>query len=158
MDVAFLDTAALLKLYLPEIGSSWLSNYIRNKQVVISELAIIESITALRFSAQTGRFTKVEAAKIFSKISQDRQNYEIIAISGEVFAKRIAVLAFNVFGTAALQLRAMDSIQLAAAIEARDIANRLTPVPNFVFVTADRKFLPTVKAAGFVTENPEEHP
>ncbi|MEI6045056.1 MAG: hypothetical protein WCS37_11950 [Chloroflexota bacterium] len=37
MSLIFLDTSALLKLYLPEIGSSWLRSFMTGQQISISE-------------------------------------------------------------------------------------------------------------------------
>lgn len=45
MSLLFLDTSGLLKLYLPEIGSSWLKSFITGHNIVISGLAFYESAT-----------------------------------------------------------------------------------------------------------------
>ena len=40
MTHVFLDTSALIKLYLPEVGSVWLQNYLADKWVQHNQFAL----------------------------------------------------------------------------------------------------------------------
>jgi len=44
MSLIFLDTSALIKLHLLEVGSSWLKSFIAGNQISISELALYEAV------------------------------------------------------------------------------------------------------------------
>ncbi len=155
MDLVFLDTNAFYKLYVPEIGSTWLRNYVVGKRIVISELAMIESATALGATYRNGRFSKAEAAKIFAQMNRNRSKYQIIDLGTKQRTNRTVTLALNL--PKDVRVRGLDAIQLAAAMEAREAVSKLLPIPTFTFITADIKFFPAIRAAGFVLENPEDH-
>jgi predicted nucleic acid-binding protein len=156
MDVAFLDTNALMKLYLTERGSTWLTNFVNTRQVVVSELALIETATVLRRLYIEGRFSRIEAFDLFSQIKQDSTKFEIIPLSGDAFLNRLGDLVFNM--AVGFRIRALDGIHLTAAtIALADINNFASP-PNFTFVSSDAQLLRAAQAQGFVTENPENYP
>ncbi len=69
MTIIFLDTNALLKLYVSETGSNWLKNFVSGQQITISELALFEVITALRRRYTEGDFTKEEAIDLIGQIN-----------------------------------------------------------------------------------------
>lgn len=71
MGLVFLDTSALIKLYLPEIGSSWLQQLVSGNQVVISELVLYECATLLRRRHLEGSLTLTQAAALYTQIQQD---------------------------------------------------------------------------------------
>jgi predicted nucleic acid-binding protein len=68
MALIFLDTNALLKLYLSEVGSTWLENYVAPHSVVISELALFECATVLRRKHVEGNLTKNQIIDLFVKL------------------------------------------------------------------------------------------
>ncbi len=109
MPVIFLDTSAFLKLYVAEVGSTWLKNYVTGKQLVISELTLIESATGLRRRYLEGIFTKRQASAIYAQIRRDRTTYELVLLGEERQVNRSISLAFNL--PAPLRLRALDNIQ-----------------------------------------------
>ena len=156
MPYVFLDTSALIKLYVAEKGSNWLRNYVTSNQIVISELALFESATVLRRRYLEGTFTLVEASDLFSQIYRDRSNYKIISLGGEDQINRLSYLAFNL--TAPLRVRALDGLHLVAAGIALEVANALTPPESLTFVSADVQLLNVAQSQNYTIENPENHP
>jgi predicted nucleic acid-binding protein len=156
MTIAFLDTSAFLKLYLAEKGSTWLKTFVTYKQIVISQLVLIECATTLGRLYRDGVYTKRLASFEYSKISRERSKYEIIQLGSDEQVNKVVSMAFNISPT--LRIRALDSIHLATAKIALDAANRLVPPEPFVFLSSDVQLLKVAQAQGFVTENPEAYP
>jgi predicted nucleic acid-binding protein len=156
MDFVFLDTSGVLKLYLPELGSSWLRNFVIGKQIVISELSLFESATALRRRYLEATYTREQANDLFAQIYQDRINFENIPLGGDFQLNELSTLVFNLPSN--LRIRALDGLQLVAAKIALNNVQSL-PLPNsFIFVTSDRQLLQVAQSQSFMTENPEDHP
>ncbi len=157
MSLLFLDTSALVKVYLPEIGSTWVSNFILDQQIVVSELALYECATVLRRRYLEGYFTtRTEASSLYAQIWQDSNSFTIIPLRVERQLPRVITMSFNL--PVNLRLRALDAIHLAAAQVARQAANRAIPPEPFVLLSSDAQFLQVAQMQGFTTENPEDHP
>ncbi len=155
MPYVFLDTSALIKLYLAEVGSSWLQNYIAGKQIVISELALFEATTVLRRRYAEAEFTRDVALAFLTNIITDSRTYEVVPLGGEQQLTRLSDLGFNL--NRALRLRALDGLHLVAAVIALEVANALTPPEVLTFVSADAQLLNVAQSQGFTVENPENH-
>ncbi|NWJ97799.1 MAG: type II toxin-antitoxin system VapC family toxin [Chloroflexi bacterium] len=156
MSYLFLDTSALLKLYLSELGSTWLQSFAQSRRVVVSELAFYESATAIRRRYAEGAFTQAEAYTLYVRIRRDRHLYEVVGMGGELQLDRLIAITFNLPPN--MRLRALDGIHLTAAELALDFANNLIPPEPFVFVSSDRQLLQVAQVRGFIIENPEDHP
>lgn len=156
MSLLFLDTSALLKLYLPETGSSWLSSYIPGHNIVISELALYESATVLRRRYLEGTLTLLQASTLHVRLQRDSLAYITIPLGTDKQLERIVNFAFKL--AAPLRLRALDAIQLAAAEIATELIQTQTPLEQFIFISSDRQLLQVAQAQNYLTENPEDHP
>lgn len=156
MDVVFLDTNALIKLYVPEKGSSWLKLFTSSRQIVISELALFEAATVLRRLHLDGTYTKIAASDLLAQINRDAPNFDMISLGGKSQRDLLEDIAFNL--PAGLRVRALDGIQLVAAGIALAAANTLPPPITFTFVSSDAQLLRVALARGFVVENPETYP
>jgi predicted nucleic acid-binding protein len=156
MDFVFLDTNALIKLYLPERGATWLRNYIQTKRTIVSELSLFEVITVLRRLELEGRFTRTEVIAYQAQIERNATQYEIISIGTKPQRDRLRNITYNL--TSNLRLRALDGIQVVAAqIALNDVNNLLSP-NTFTFVTSDRQLFQVAQHMGFRAENPENYP
>lgn len=156
IELVYLDTSACMKLYLNEIGSSWLQSYILGKQVCLSQLVVVEIATTLGRQYREGKFTKRQAGFKYAQIIKAIGGYTIYALGDDKELKRAAGFAFNLPVT--MRIRALDAIHLAAALAAKQDADNLTPPVNFTFVSADRQLLAVAAGLGMATENPESHP
>lgn len=156
MAVAFLDTSALLKLYVDEQGSIWLRNFVIGQQVSISELALFEAVNALRRRYTQGDLTRAEAIDLFGQLNRSSVSYGVVTLGGQVQLNRLLNLIFNM--PVALQIRSLDSIHLTAAQIALEDAMSQTPSQPFIFVSSDAQLLRVAQAQGFTVENPENYP
>jgi uncharacterized protein len=152
----FLDTSALIKIYLPEIGSTWIQNFVMGNQIVISELALYECSTLLRRRYQEGFYTRQQSASIYAQIRLDTKSFSIIPLRSDRQLPRVIIMSFNLPNQ--FRLRALDAIHLAAAQIANEAAGRATPPEPFTFVSSDRQLLQVAQTQGFNIENPETHP
>jgi predicted nucleic acid-binding protein len=152
----FLDTNALIKLYiLEEKGSTWLKSFIVGKTVCISELALYESATTLARKFLAGKYTRDEVATIFTKLTRDILQYDVVSLSSDEQKERVFEIAKTF--TSGATIRTLDVIQLAAAYTQLEVANNETPPQSFTFVTADKGLIGLAQARNFVVENPENY-
>lgn len=156
MAVLFLDSSALLKLYLSEKGATWLKSFVSGQQIVISELAIFETANVLRRLYVEGHYTRDETSDLIAQINRDSATYEVVPVSGSLLLNRLITTLLNLPIT--LRIRSLDSIHLTSALIALEAANTSIPPEPFVFVSSDVQLLRVAQAQGFVTENPEDHP
>lgn len=149
MTTIYLDTSAFLKLYLTESGSTWLKNYIIGKQVYISKLVLVESLTSLGRLYRQGILTRTDAEAISDHIDQDRPKYRLVQFITYAQIDRVENLVFTL--PTNIYLRALDAIHLATAIGVRN------PNEPFVFVSADAQLLRAATVHGLSVENPETY-
>jgi predicted nucleic acid-binding protein len=152
----FLDTNALIKLYIPEKGSTWLKGFIIGKTICISELALFESATTLARKFLEAKLTKDAASAIFAELIEDALQYVVIPLSSS--EQRDRVFAIATTSTPGTIIRTLDVIQLAAASKQLEVASTMTPPQSFTFVTADKGLIGLAQGRGFVVENPENYP
>ncbi len=156
MDIAFLDTNALMKLYIPEPGSIWLSTFVSNRQIIISELALIEISTVLRRLYSQGLYTRSATINLINHIEGDSITFEIIEFGGDLFRDRLTNLIFRL--GIGIRIRALDAIHLTCAAIALADFSIANPISGFTFVSSDRQLLQAALSEGFTVENPENYP
>lgn len=156
MAFLFLDTNAFLKLFLNEIGSTWIRNFIVNNQVIVSELTWGEATNTLTRLYRDGIFSQADASNILTNIDTQISQFVIIPLEITNQLSMLASLGFNI--PTNLRLRTLDAFQLIAA----EIANNAVNTPNspatFIFVSSDRQLLQVAQARRFTIENPENYP
>jgi predicted nucleic acid-binding protein len=156
MDLVFLDTNAVVKLYIRELGSRWLRRFIKGRTIYISELTLFEITTVVRRRHLEGQFTEKQARNLINRALKDSVGYEIIELGGDSQIKSLLQQAFNLPTT--MRLRALDGILMVAASIASDIAKAAVPPDPFIFVSSDVQFLRIMQHQGYTVENPEDHP
>ncbi|MBZ0303975.1 MAG: type II toxin-antitoxin system VapC family toxin [Anaerolineae bacterium] len=150
MSVYFVDTSALAKRYVPEIGSQWVISWIlpeANHVVIISELASVEFFSLLNRRVREGTLTASSLAILQSNfLVHQEKDYLVVQLDNTVAIG--ALMLVNKY-----PLRTLDALQLSSALKAK----ALFDVP-MTFVSADRNLLQAASAEGFVTDNPNDHP
>jgi predicted nucleic acid-binding protein len=91
MSLLFLDTSAIIKLYLIEVGSNWLKSFIAGNQISISELALYEGATVLRRRYLEGSITQPQALALYARLQQESQSYDIIELRSERQLERVVI-------------------------------------------------------------------
>jgi uncharacterized protein len=130
MGIYFLDSSALVKRYVSEVGSSWVMQRLDpalNHDVFIAAIASVEIIAAISRRARSGSLTAQDAMMICTQIKADLgADFEIVEITERVISSAMALAE-------TYQLRGYDAVQLAAATAVNQlcIANNLVPVHRF---------------------------
>jgi predicted nucleic acid-binding protein len=130
----FLDTSALIKRYVAEIGSGWvmsLCDPVSGNTILISQATQAEAVAALCRKARLGAISVLERVTSASYIR-----------AGNLCR--------------AHNLRAYDAVQLSCALTARDKLAALGLSP--IFVCADAVLLSVAVAEGLGVEDPSSHP
>jgi predicted nucleic acid-binding protein len=156
VEIAFLDSSAVAKLFLPEIGSQWLRRFVRDKQIAISELVLYEVTVAMRRRYINAEITSIRANGVIDQVITASTTYTVYPLGGTTEQSEIRNLVFSLPDTAFV--RTLDAIHLNAALKASEAAKSATPPAAFVFISADKQLIRTAQGEGLPTENPEDHP
>ena len=140
----FLDTSALVKRYHEEPGTDRVDEIIEGSGngVVVSALALVETVSAFRRKYNLGDF----------------EEDEMLAIVGEFFRESLEAFVVVPFEESSTRfsfdlvleddLRTLDSLQLSAGLVTSDQVDDLT------FVTADEELATVASRRGLAVEIP----
>ena len=110
--ILYLDTSALLKLYIEEPASPEVEGAVdQAEQVATATLALPEAAHALARRASEGSLREEEALEAFQKLKQDWRRIVHPPLSGTL-VQQAARLAWEKKG----QLRGADAVHLATAL------------------------------------------
>lgn len=154
MTAYFFDSSALVKRYLSEPGSSWISalaDPAAGNTVVIVEITRVEIAAALASRQRIqGGITQAERDRLFRLLVRHNTiEYEVIPVSTSIVDRAMEL-------TQKHRLRGYDAVQLAAALEVRATA-RTAGLSEVAFVAADEDLLASALAEGLAVENPNHH-
>lgn len=121
MALAYIDTSALVKLYVSEIGSDQVEAVIEESQakIVASVIAYPEAHAAFAKYLRDGKLTTKAHAKIVTAFNTDWQGINEVDVTPTVYRRAGALVAAHP------QLRAMDAIHLSSALEAQQYTDIL---------------------------------
>jgi predicted nucleic acid-binding protein len=149
----FLDSSALVKRYVTETGTAWVTGLLdpaaRNR-LYIARITGAEVTAALTRRERGGHLSAFGAAAAIALFQHDYANrLRPVEITAALIAN--AMIAARTHG-----LRGYDAVQLAAAIFAnsRRVMRRLAPL---VFVTADTSLLAASASGGLASDDPNTH-
>lgn len=126
--IAYLDTSALLKLYLDEDGSDRVRRMLGEATAACTLLiSYAELRAALAQAVRTERISAEACANQLARFETDWQTLHVIALD-ERLVRRAGELAER------FALRGYDSVHLAAAEQANGAAGHMVP---FVFAAFD---------------------
>lgn len=154
MSIFFLDSSALMKRYLQEIGSGWVSRLIDPATgyfVVVAEITRVEVAAALAARHRAGAITRNERDNLVNLVLRHFDlEYRIVAIEPTVTSRAVAL-------TQRRRLRGYDAVQLAAALTANEPLTA-AGLAALTFVAADDDLVAAARAEGLPAENPNQHP
>lgn len=153
MTAYFLDSSAIVKRYIPEIGSGWVNSLTGLKSghhLFIAQITQIEIVSAVSRRKREGNISVRTAKAIRLLLNRHTaKEYRVVSLSNEVI--QIAMDLNDIH-----PLRAYDSIQLATAISL-DRSLHSAKLPGLVFLSADDRLLAVAHAEGLATDNPNRH-
>lgn len=150
----YLDTSALGKRYVNEIGSTWtraLTTPAAGHAIVTARITMAEIYSVLARRKREGSVPTaacIVAAQAFALHSVTE--YQFIEMDMTIISEARDLLD-------RYPLRAYDAVQLGSAIVANH-ALILHKLPPLIFVSADDRLIQAALAEGLATENPNLHP
>ncbi|ARV62628.1 nucleic acid-binding protein [Nostocales cyanobacterium HT-58-2] len=153
MTVYFVDSSALVKRYISEIGSAWVVNLfdpVLDNEVFIAAITGVEIVAATTRRARSGSISVTDATALCNQFRSDLlSEYQVVEITENIINSAMALAE-------AWGLRGYDAVQLAAgcAVNALCITNGLPPVN---FVSADNELNKAAASEGLMIENPNNY-
>jgi uncharacterized protein len=146
----FMDTSALAKRYVAEIGSGWikaLTSPAVGNVVVIAYLTTVEMCSVLSRLQRSKHISVVDGTHLRTEFLRHTDTeYIMVPVEDMVLISARDLVA-------KYPLRTLDAIQLACAIAG---ANKLGE--PLTFLSADTILLNAATAEGFAIDNPLAHP
>jgi Predicted nucleic acid-binding protein, contains PIN domain len=151
----FLDTSALVKRYVREIGSDWIlsiTDPATDNDLAISQITWVEVHSAFARRLRDGSLSAQRFDLIAQKVREDFENeYRVIDVDQTLI---------ETAGELVMQhpLRAYDSVQLASALRFQSTTLLSQPETQLIFVSADNRLLDIAQSEGLATDNPNNYP
>lgn len=147
--IYFLDTSALAKRYLAERGSARIRRLLSGKDDVFYHafIAPVEFASALYRRHRAGELKTDEVTTLLgSYVGHSQNEYLLVPYSDALMATAAALVSRHV-------LRTLDAVQLASALELRD----MLPFDDLPirFMAADDRLLDAARAEHLQVINPE---
>jgi predicted nucleic acid-binding protein len=157
MPLLYLDSSAVVKIYIPETGGSWVRSLVEaftpegewENEIAFAKIGIVEVVAAIAKRRRMRDVTAEQQKKLTANFLDD---------CVERFAKFDAddgVIKLAVDLTQRHPLRGYDAIHLATAITLNRtlVASKLPPL---AFISADDVLCKAAKREGLLAENPNE--
>lgn len=150
----FVDTSALVKRYVPEIGSEWIlsiTDPVTNSDLVISQITWVEVHSAFARRLRDGSLSAERFDLIVQKVREDFENeYRVVDVDRTLIETATELVMQH-------PLRAYDAVQLASALRVQSVL-RSMPETQLIFVSADNRLLDIAQSAGLAIDNPNNYP
>ena len=149
MASVYLDTSALIKLYVEEEGTERvvaITDDFDGVQVMILDVTPLEARSAVRRRQREGDISGADAERILDRIEDDTSSSFLVQPSTSAVIEGAARLIDR------HPLRAYDALQLAGCLVVRDIV----PGP-LTFVCADVRLCGAAELEGLAVLNPSVH-
>lgn len=146
MASVYLDTSALVKLYIEEDGTERVTALTADRdevQVIILDIALIESRSAIRRRQREGDISGADADRLLKRMEEDAAASFLLQPSTFAVMEEAARLIDR------HPLRAYDALQLAGCL----VAGHHLPGP-LTFVCADTRLCDAARLEGVTTSNP----
>jgi predicted nucleic acid-binding protein len=154
MPPLYVDTSALVKRYVPEVGAAWVRRTLARPTIQVIYTSVIaqpEVLSALQRKVREGQLTPAEALRRGQRVTTHfLWRYRLLTITSSVLAQACALVQ-------AYPLRAYDALHLACALAVRQRLQQ-HGAPGLRFVAADTALLAAARAEGFLVDNPLLYP
>ena len=154
MAALYLDTSALVKRYVQETGSSWIStatNASAQNVLYILRVTAVEMIAAITRKARMGDISPTNAATAITNFRADLSaSFSVVEITPALAQDAMRLAERHA-------LRAYDALQLGGAVQInteRVTAGLILPT----FISADVNLNRAARAEGLSVDDPNAHP
>lgn len=153
MATFFCDTSALVKRYVSETGSAWLTATLHpslKHRIYIAQITIVEIVSAITRREKGGSTAPQEALNALSQFDQDwKTEITIIDFSASLVDDAAALARKHA-------LRGYDAIQLATVLEVHNERMALGLLP-LTLISADTDLNDAAIAEGLTVDDPNNH-
>jgi hypothetical protein len=152
MVVYYLDTSALLKRYLCEIGSHWLRQTLNVPEITIitAEIAMVETVSAFNRRVREGTVTIVDYNRFIEQFQNDcRDVYDVVVLDAKIIS-----LAWRLLER--FPLRSYDSVHLATALITDQKLAKLGEF-SLTFLSADSRLNKAAQTEGLTVDDPNQY-
>ena len=150
----FVDSSALVKRYVQEVGTSWVRGVTRSKPDSYLYIASITSVEVTSAIARRRAGKTLLPARASSILARFRQHltgrYNVLEISPDLMSNAMRLANLH-------ELRAYDAVQLAVAIGLQKDWQD-AGFGGILFISSDKDLNEAATAEGFTVENPRDHP
>jgi len=154
VNIYFLDSSALIKRYVVEIGSPWIKTITDSQtgnSLLLVRITWVEVLSAFARRQREGGLTAAEVAALIAKFrSEFNSRYRVIEVD-RALVERAGELIVQ------YPLRAYDAVQLASALRVQSLLTSM-PETQLIFVSADNRLLDIAQSAGLAIDNPNNYP
>ena len=154
VNIYFLDSSALIKRYVVEIGSPWIKTLTDSQtgnSLLLVRITWVEVLSAFARRQREGGITAAEVAALIAKFrSEFNSRYRVIEVD-LALVERAGELIVQ------YPLRAYDAVQLASALRVQSLLASM-PETQLIFVSADNRLLDIAQSAGLAIDNPNNYP
>lgn len=153
MATFFCDTSALVKRYVSETGSVWLTAMIHpnlNQRIYIAQITAVEMVSTITRREKGGSTTPQEAVTALDQFEQDwKTEITIVDLSANLVDAAVA-------SARKYALRGYDAVQLAAALEVHN-ERRSLGLSTLTLLSADNDLNFAALSEGLKVDNPNDH-
>lgn len=153
VNIYFLDSSALIKRYVVEIGSPWIKTLTDSQtgnSLLLVRITWVEVLSAFARRQREGGITAAEVAALIAKFrSEFNSRYRVIEVD-LALVERAGELIVQ------YPLRAYDAVQLASALRVQYLLTSM-PETQLIFVSADKRLLDIAQSAGLAIDNPNNY-
>lgn len=152
MNAYFLDSSAVVKRYIAEVGSGWMQNVFASaatSPLFVARITSVEVAAAIVRRTRKGDISPAEATVAQTAFRQDLANgFNFVEVTPMLVESAMRIVERH-------GLRGYDAVQLAAALEVNHaLVQSQMPL---TFVAADKNLLTAANTEGLITENPNTH-
>ena len=153
MAAYFFDSSAIVKRYVQETGTQWVSDIIdplTGNEIYLARITGVEVVSALVRRERDGTISTQAVTIALAQFHKDfTGEYQLLNLSASVLTLAMSLAAAHA-------LRGYDAVQLAAALE----VNRLclaTGLSDFTLISADVALNTAAMAEGLKVDDPNDH-
>lgn len=153
MDAYYFDTSALVKWYVSETGTAWVTNVLgpdSENEVYTVRITGAEVVAAFSLRVRTGSVAPTDVQAAIAQFKNDfRGEFQVVEVT-EVLVDAAMMLAER------HGLRGYDAVHLAAALVMQALRGATGQTP-ITFVSADGRLNAAAAVEGLTVEDPNTH-
>ncbi|OLE52538.1 MAG: hypothetical protein AUG51_17295 [Acidobacteria bacterium 13_1_20CM_3_53_8] len=153
MNNYFFDSSALVKRYVTEAGSGWVSSLINpttGNHIFIMRIAAVEVVSAIVRRQRAGNLSVSDMSASLTRFRSELATiYLPVEVSQNLVSNAMALAESHA-------LRGYDAVQLTAALEVYS-EHRLAGLTLPTFISADAALNTAAVAEGLSVDNPNVH-